>query len=328
MKPETVVLIPNFNGEHHLRECLNSLLAQTYKRYKIILIDNGSADGSVNYVKENFSEVEIIKLDKNYGFSFSVNKGIFYSMVNYKPEYIVVLNNDTRVDKGWLHYLVKSIKSDEKIVSVASNMLFYDNPSVINSHGGTCNFIGDGFDINIFKKMKSVNNFRIDILFSCAGATIIRANALSEIGFFDERYFAYSEDLDWGWRANIYGYKVIFEEKAIVYHKMGSTMNSKPELKEYLCKRNALCTIIKNYELKTLTKVIPFLFLNYFTYPFWVLINKRIPLNKKIKFITIPLKSVIWNIKHVEKTLSMRKEIQEKRVVDDSRLFKLMVKNG
>ncbi|MFQ5531706.1 MAG: glycosyltransferase family 2 protein, partial [Candidatus Nanoarchaeia archaeon] len=135
MKPETVVLIPNFNGEHHLRECLNSLLAQTYKRYKIILIDNGSADGSVNYVKENFSEVEIIKLDKNYGFSFSVNKGIFYSMVNYKPEYIVVLNNDTRVDKGWLHYLVKSIKSDEKIVSVASNMLFYDNPSVINSHG-------------------------------------------------------------------------------------------------------------------------------------------------------------------------------------------------
>lgn len=326
MQIETVVLIPNLNGEHNLKECLSSLLGQSYKEFKIILIDNNSVDNSVDYVKENFPMIDILQLNENQGFTKAINTGIKYSIEKYQPKYIALLNNDTKVVENWLFYLTKSIESENKIAAVTSNMLFYDDPNIINSQGGTSDIFGDGYDINIFKKINDIGKFQKKVLYSCGGAMLLKTIFLKNIGVFDERYFAYSEDLDWGWRANLYGYKVIFEEKAIIYHKGSVSWGKSRFKKEYLCKRNSLCAIIKNYELRTLVKISPFLFWNYITYPAWVLINKKIPFKEKTEFALIPLKSVIWNIKNIKETLKLRKDIQSNRKIEDLEIFKLMMR--
>ena len=319
MKYETTILITNFNGAAHLKKCLTSLLQQTYQNFKIILIDNNSQDKSVEYVKRNFPEVDILQCDKNNGNAKANNIGIKYSIKKYNPKYIAILNNDTKSDQDWLYYLIRAIESEDKISAVASHMLYYDNPQIINSQGCTANIIGDGYDINIFKKRKDIKEFQKRVLYPSAGAMLLKTNFLDKIGIFDERYFIYSEELDWGLRANLYGYKITFEEKAIVYHKGSSTFTNNQLKKEYLCKRNALCTIIKNYELKTLIKVAILLFWNYLTYPLWALKNKG------PKYILIPLKSLLWNIKSIIETLKLRKSVQSNREIKDSEIFKLMV---
>lgn len=326
MKIETVVLIPNLNGKNHLKECLSSLFKQSYKKFKIILIDNNSIDNSVEYVKENFPNTDILQLNENQGFAKAINLGIRYSIKKYNPKYIALLNNDTKVDKNWLFYLTKSIESENKIAAVTSNMLFYNNPKMINSQGGACNIIGNCYDINIFKKIKDIKKFQKKVFYACGGAMLLKTIFLKNIGVFDGRYFTYCEDLDWGWRANLCGYKIIFCEKAEAYHKGSAYWKKFPLEKEYLCKRNSLCTIIKNYELKTLIKISPFLFWNYISYPIWALINKKIPFKEKTKFVLIPLKSVIWNIKNIKKTLKLRKNVQSNKKLENSSITKLMVK--
>lgn len=328
MEIETTVLIPNFNGEAHLAECLSSLFEQSYQKFKIIFIDNGSIDKSIEHVRNNFPDTDILGLNRNYGFAKAINIGINYSIKKYNPKFIALLNNDAKANKDWLYYLSKSIEFEPKIAAVASNMLFYDSPDIINSQGGTANIIGDGYDINIFRNLKDNNKIQEKVLYPCAGATLLKTARLKEIGIFDERYFAYCEDLDWGWRANLYGYKIIFAEKAIVYHKKSASLRDDNCKKEYLCKRNSLCTIIKNYQLKTLMKMMPFLFWNYLTYPLWALKNKKFPFRKRFEFALIPLKSLSWNIKNIKNSLKLRKTIQLKRRIKDLEIFKLMMKNA
>lgn len=325
---ETVVLIPNFNGINHLKECLPSLYNQSYSNFKVVLVDNCSNDGSVNLVKGNFLDTDVLSLRKNYGFSSSMNKGIIYSIKKYDPKYIALLNNDTVVDKDWLACLVDSIMGDGEVAAVNSNILFYDNHNLVCSHGGNFNFIGDGKDINIFNNISKIKKFPCEILYPSASAIILRSSFLKTIGFFDSRYFAYSEDLDWGWRANLYGYKIIFERKSIAYHKLNSTFKKTPSIRYYLCKRNSLCSLLKNYEFSNLIKVLPLLLLNYISYPVWIITRKNISLKEKFKSIFIPLRAILWNILNIGKTLEFRREIQLKRVIPDSEIIELGLRNN
>lgn len=254
---ETIVIIPNYNGLPHLKECLPSLENQTYKKFKIIVVDDGSSDNSVEFLKNNHSQTEVLRLQANGGFANAVNAGINYATQTYSPIYIALLNNDTKIDQNWLKLLIESMDSEKNVASVASNMLFWDSPGVINSHGGMCNSIGIGKDINFGRKNLNINIQKY-VLSSCFGATLLKADALSAIGLLDKRYFAYYEDLDWGMRANIFGYKIIFDERAIVYHRGSATFKNREYEKIYLCLRNSLCTIIKNYQLKNLLKSAPY----------------------------------------------------------------------
>lgn len=325
MKVETTVLIPNYNGKEHLKECLTSLRKQSYSKFKVILLDNNSTDSSSQYVKNNFPEVDVLSFDKNHG-AIVNNKGIEYSLRKYRPKYISILNNDTKTDKDWLKHLVQSIEAEKRIAAVASNMLFYDNPDMINSQGCTCTSIGDGYDINMNRKLEDSLENHSEVLYASTGAILIKASALRKIGVFDDRYFIYSEDLDWGWRANMLGYKIIFSEKAMVYHKGSAYWKHKPLKKEYLCKRNALSTIIKNYELRTLLKISPRLFWNYATYPIWVFISKNVHPGERIRFALIPLKSASWNIINLKTTLKLRTKVQNARKAGDSEIMRLVMK--
>ena len=252
---KTVVLVINFNGVKHLQECLSSLSIQTYQKTKILVVDDGSTDTSLNFIQTNFPTIEILALKTNLGFAKVVNGGINYALDKYQPTYLAILNNDTRVDQDWLKNLIRAIETEKNIVAVASNMLFYNDPSLINSQGSKFTFSGHGLDINFKKKRSEVKIMAKYVLASCWGATLLRSETLNKIGLLDENYYAYFEDLDWGYRANLLGYKIVFEPKALVLHKGSAFWENYQFKKIYLCERNSLYTIIKNYEFKNILKV-------------------------------------------------------------------------
>ena len=237
------IVIPNYNGEKYLEKCLDSLMEQSLKPDEIIIVDNDSKDKSIDIINKYKNKIKLVVLDKNYGFSVAVNRGIRES----NSEYVALLNNDTELDKNWLKELVKCISSDKNIFSCCSKMLRYDNRNIIDDAGdfytalGWEQKIGDG--ANAYKKhMESKEVFS-----ACAGAAIYRREIFDKIGYFDENFFAYMEDVDLSYRAKIYGYKNYYCADAKVYHIGSATSGSKyNNFKVKLASRNNIFLIYKN----------------------------------------------------------------------------------
>lgn len=236
------VIIPNYNGKQYIEGCLKSLQKQTYKNFEIIFVDNGSLDGSRSYMRENYPEIEMILLDKNYGFSCAVNRGIKQS----KGKYIVLLNNDTEVEPTWLENLVGCIESDPLIFSCCSKMVRHQERHLIDDAGdvyfvlGWAHKRGDGKSIQLYEKTEEVFS-------SCAGAAIYRRAVFDEIGYFDESFFAYLEDMDISYRARIYGYKNMYCSNAIVYH-IGSATSGATRHNSFKVKLSARNNIYMHYK--------------------------------------------------------------------------------
>jgi len=336
-----VVIVPNFNGLEHLLECLTSLFNQSYKKLKIILVDDCSTDNSINFVKNNFPNIDILALSCNQGFAKAVNLAIVYAREKYQPKYLAIINNDTKADKDWLRRLVVAIELEKNIVAVASNMFFYDRPEIINSQGGKFTFNGYGLDINFNKRFSEIKNTQKYILASCWGATLIKNEAFDIVGLLDESYYSYFEDLDWGYRANLLGYKIIFEPSAVVYHKGSATWKKYQFKKIFLCRRNSLYTILKNYEFKNIVKSFPLIFFDYFVlYCLGYLFNiklengRLIPLFsqkelfiKRFKFLIIPFLSFYYSLINLPKIIKLRRKIQPMRRVPDKEIFRLSKKS-
>lgn len=254
------IIIPNYNGKKYIKTCIDSLYNQTIKFYEIIIIDNNSQDGSYDYIEKEYPNVKPIKLEKNYGFSKAVNEGIKAS----KGEFVILLNNDTEVKGDWLEKLLNCIEKDEKIFSCCSKMIRYNEKEKIDDAGdeytvlGWAHKCGDGANIDKYSKDRQIFS-------SCAGAAIYRKEVFNEIGYFDENFFAYLEDVDVSYRANIYGYKNIYCSGAKVYHIGSGTTGSRYNaFKVRLSVRNNIYLIYKNMPLIQLTINILFLLIGWF----------------------------------------------------------------
>lgn len=239
------VIIPNYNGEKFMEPCLNSLFHQTYNKFKILVVDNASIDGSVSYVQKHYPSVEIIALDKNYGFSKAVNIGIKHTTT----PYLILLNNDTIVTPTFVEELLNSIEKSPYIFSVSSKMLQMCNHKLIDSAGDLYTIVGWGICRGAGRPVS--NYTQSDEIFSaCAGAAIYRRSAFQKIGYFDENHFAYLEDIDIGYRAKIYGYKNLYCSTALVYHVGSGTSGSKYNaFKVHLSARNNIYVNYKNMPL-------------------------------------------------------------------------------
>ncbi|MEX1013702.1 MAG: glycosyltransferase [Candidatus Paceibacterota bacterium] len=326
---ETIILIPTFNEWDVLEACLQSLQKQTYNNFKIIVINDGSEDQIEKKINNNFNNVDTFTLDKNQGFAKAVNKGIKYTLSQYSPHYIALLNNDTIVEKEWLQSLTKKIKKEKNTAAVTSNMFFYSNRNTINSQGGTIDWNGDGYDINIFKDKDSGYQDSQQVFGACFGACLMDIKAIKDIELLDERFYAYYEDVDWSWRANLYGYKIFFEKDAFVYHHKSKSWKQGNRKLTYLTKRNCLTSALKNYQLKNLLPQISKIFIGYLLFTldylfFQYNLPKKISLWQRIKYITVPLQAIYWNLINLPKTLYLRNKIQNKRVVKDKKIFELL----
>lgn len=252
---KVTIIIPNYNGKHFMEPCLASLRNQSFQDFKILVVDNASSDGSVEYMKDHYPEIEIIALDKNYGFSKAVNVGIQHS----KTPYVILLNNDTTVDSHYVEEMIKAIEHSPRIFSVSSKMIQMYHPELIDSAGDLYTILGWG--VCRGSGRPSTNYTKPEEIFTaCAGAAIYRRSAFNRIGYFDENHFAYLEDIDVGYRAKIHGYKNMYCPTALVYHVGSGTSGSKYNaFKVKLSARNNIYLCYKNMPLLQLILNAPFL---------------------------------------------------------------------
>ncbi len=247
---KTTIVIPNFNGKSYLEKNLESLLAENAQA-PVLVVDNGSTDGSVEYLKEmaeKHSRIEALYLDHNTGFATAVNEGIRASIT----EYILLLNNDTEVTPGFTTALEEAMEHHPDAFSVTSRMMQYQDKSRIDDAGDYYTLLGYARargkgkvygENGLYSKEKRIFS-------ACAGAAIYRRSALEEVGLFDEAHFAYLEDLDLGYRARIYGYHNYYEPAAVVYHVGSASSGSKHNaFKVTLSARNNVYLTLKNMPL-------------------------------------------------------------------------------
>ena len=244
MKRVTVV-IPNWNGMQYLKTCLDSLRMQDTDDFETLLVDNASTDGSADFVRTNYPEVRLILHEENLGFTGGVNAGIRAS----ETPYVLLLNNDTECDPGFVRNLTEAIERDPKIFSVSSRMVRFSDRSLLDDAGDLYTVLGyqaqrgTGQPVTVKKYLKPCRVFS-----ACAGAAIYRKAVLDEIGLFDPAHFAYLEDVDIGYRALIYGYENVYEPSAVVYH-VGSGASGAVQYSPFkvrLSARNSRYLLYKN----------------------------------------------------------------------------------
>jgi GT2 family glycosyltransferase len=300
------IIIPNWNGRHFLGNCLDSLRTQTYQDLEIILVDNGSTDGSVEFVKTFFPEVQILTLRCNKGFAAAANEGIWAA----KNELIALLNNDAIADDHWIEEVVKGIHSSSAIGFCASKILRLPHRRQIDTAGDSYTRFGvarkRGWNGGTDEFLKP------ELVFgACAGAALYRRSMLEEIEFLDEDFFCLYEDVDLSFRAQLTGFKCLYVPTAIVYHQGGGTTGSFPHFNFYYGQRNMEWVFLKNMPLSLLIKYLP-LHLGYVLWAF----GDHLCRNKGGIF----LRSKLDAVKGFGPMLQKRKTVQRKRRVSSEYL--------
>lgn len=259
MKQVTIV-IPNYNGIKYLEECLGAVYKQRCSfDYQVLVVDNGSKDGSLALLEEKFPNTKVIALPENTGFCHAVNVGIRES----DTPYIILLNNDTKVDLDFAQELYQAISHKENAFSVSAKMLMWDNPSLLDGAGDRYCALGYAFARGKGKPQKDYDK-AAEVFSACGGAAIYRKSVFDKIGFFDEQHFAYLEDLDIGYRARIYGYKNYYAPDARVIHYGSAASGSRYNVwKTRLAAGNNLYVQWKNMPLLQLVWNAPLLLPGY-----------------------------------------------------------------
>lgn len=251
---KTTVVIPNYNGIKYLENCLSSLMKGTVVPH-VILVDNASNDGSRQLAEEKFEGIEIIAFEENTGFCKAVNAGIRAA----STEYVLLLNNDTVADPQMVACLQEALEREPKAFSVASKMINLNETGKLDDAGDLYSALGWAYARGKDKPVSCYENAG-RIFSACAGAAIYRRSVFEEIGYFDENHFAYLEDMDIGYRANIYGFKNLYEPKARVFHAGSGVSGSRHnEFKVKLSSRNNVYLIWKNMPLVQILINLPFL---------------------------------------------------------------------
>ena len=311
MSASVSVIVVNWNGRHHLELCLSSLLAQTYPNFEIILVDNGSTDGSIDFVKANFPTVRLIQLPQNQGFASGNNVGIRASTA----DYIATLNNDTKVDPNWLTALVETAESDPNAGMCAAKLLFWDRPEIINSAGICLDRTGIAWDRLGGKPDNEQQTNPVPVFGASGGAALYRQTMLRQIGLFDEDFFAYLEDVDLAWRARLAGWNCLYVPTAVIYHHHSATAIEGSPFKNRLLGRNKIWTMFKNYPWQLSLLYLPIILLYDFGSVLIALLTKRdvSPLNGRLQaLIKLP---TMWQ---------KRRQIQQNRQISLKKMVSLM----
>lgn len=243
MTAKISIIIVNWNGAKLLADSLQSLSRQTYPAREIILVDNGSTDSSVSFVKESFPEIKIIQLSDNKGFTGGNAEGFKLA----DGQFIALVNNDTRVDETWLKKLIKPMLRDTAVGICASKLIF-DDGLRINSAGDGTTTSAVGFNRGLDRDRALFDKSEL-VFGACGAAVLYRRQMLDEIGFFDEDFFLYDEDTDLSFRAQLAGWKCVYVPDAIVYHKGNATAGRLSDTHVYYHTRNLEFVWIKNMPL-------------------------------------------------------------------------------
>jgi GT2 family glycosyltransferase len=241
------VIVLNWNGRHLLEECLDSVLAQSFRDFEAIVADNGSADGSVEFLRERYGDlVRVVPLPGNRGYAGAYNVAIPLS----RGKYVILLNNDTRVDPDWLGALARACARHPEAGMFTPKILEYDQPDVIDNTGHV--IYRDGLARGRSRLEKDDGRFDAEeeVFYPSGCAGVYRRDMLERTGLFDETFFAFGEDTDIGLRGRVAGYSCYYVPDARLYHKYSATWGKYSPGKVFFVERNRLWILFKYFPLR------------------------------------------------------------------------------
>mgnify|MGYP000432702724 CR=1 FL=1 len=327
--PLISVVVLNWNGYQVLEGCLRSLNDQTYQPLEIIVVDNASTDGSVDFLRQKFQDINLIINGKNLGFGGGNNIGIRAS----HGKYIMILNNDTRVDPKCVEELKRSIEKDDRYGVCASKILLECKPDIIDGVGIVVCPDGLSFGRGRLEK-KDRYDEEEEIFFASDCACLYRREMLEDIGLYDEDFFAYADETDMGWRARLAGWKCIYSPKAIVYHLHSVSSGGRySSFKAFLVERNRIWVALKNFPI-SLIILGQFYTLWRYVFQAYGALRGRGAAGRftsdfsKAELIKILLSAYLSACKQVPLMLKKRKVIQKKKRITNREVYQLVKQYG
>jgi len=239
--PLTSVIIPNWNGAHHLPTCLESLRRQTYPHFEVIVADNGSTDGSLDLLARDYPWVRVLPLGENRGFAGACNAGMRIA----QGEFIVLLNNDTEADPRWLEEVVAAFERHPEAGIVASKMLLFDRRDTFHTAGDFYRLDGIPGNRGVWQRDEGQYDREEYVFSACGGSAAYRRAMLEQVGLLDEDFFYSCEDVDLAWRAQLAGWRCVYAPRAVVYHKLSATGGGTTA--SFYDGRNFIYLLVKDY---------------------------------------------------------------------------------
>ena len=257
----TAIVILNWNGQHYLDRFLPSVIRRSYYTgVSVVVADNGSTDGSVEWLKEKYPKVRIVELDQNYGFTGGYNR----ALKEIEADYYILLNSDIEVTEGWVEPLIKGMDSHPEIGICMPKIRSHFEKELFEYAGACGGFIDllgypfcGGRILSNIEKDNNQYDFDREIFWASGAALMIRASLYQSLGGLDVRFFAHMEEIDMCWRAKLLGHKVWIFTDSVVYHVGGGTLPNDSPRKLYFNYRNNLLMLYKNLPISTLWIILP-----------------------------------------------------------------------
>lgn len=245
---ETAVVILNWNGRQHLEQFLPSVVEHTPSAVRVVVADNGSTDDSVDFVAKHYPTIQIVRLDRNYGFAEGYNR----ALKEIDTEYFILLNSDVEVTAGWVEPLVATLTNNPTVAAVAPKLRSYgsrDSFEYAGAAGGYIDFLGYPFCrgriLSTLEQDCGQYDTPQEVFWASGAAFCCRADLFRTLGGFDADFFAHMEEIDLCWRMQLEGYRIMVEPRSVVYHLGGGTMPNESPDKLYLNYRNNLAMLFK-----------------------------------------------------------------------------------
>lgn len=319
--PLVSVVVLNYNGKHHLKTCLDSLLRTKYPNFEIILVDNGSTDDSVEFVQQNYPMVKIVRLSKNTYFTGGCMAGVLVA----KGKYVAILSNDMEVEENWLTPLVEALEKMPWVAAAEPKYKDFYRRDKFDDTAAADKYI-DYFGNNYTRGVGEVDCGQYDKLTYVFGVTtFLRRDVFLKVGGLDTTFLFGYDDIDIGWRLYLAGYKVLYVPQSIIYHKGGGTTREKEGARRprpefyYLAKRNRVIAIMKNYEVKNMLITLPVIMLEYLLTALYFFLTKQNIYGVQV------IRAMIYPIKNPRKIMRKRVEVQRLRVRSNKEIRKYMV---
>ncbi len=245
---EIKIVILNWNGRAHLERFLPSVVSHSTGA-SVVVADNGSDDDSAAFLRKHYPQVELLLLDKNYGYAEGYNR----ALEQVAADCYVLLNSDVEVEEGWLGPLAKLMASNERIAALAPKILSYDRPGYFEYAGASGGFL-DAFGypfcrgriLDTIEQDDGQYDTSRDVFWASGACMMVRADVFRKLGGFDGDFFAHMEEIDFCWRAQLAGYRIMVEPRSRVFHLGGGTLPNNSPRKLYLNYRNNLSMLYKN----------------------------------------------------------------------------------
>lgn len=325
--PITVIIL-NWNGKRFLSECIDSVKRQTYPAVSITVVDNGSTDGSAEFLREHHPEARLIVNDRNLGYGGGNNIAIRAC----DTPYLVILNNDTDLHPECLEEMKRAMDRNPRIGACASRIMLKFEADRLDAAGiAVC---PDGLALGRGRMESPAKYLREEeVFFSSGCCTLFRKSMLDEIGHFDEEFFAYADDTDLGWRARARGWKCMYTPTAAVNHHHSGSGGGHSPFKAYLVERNRICVVVKNFPLSLAAYGAGYTLLRYFWQAYGALSGMGRAGRFSADYSSLRLAGVLckayWGaLRLLPGMLAKRRKIRGTCIIPDSEYFRLLREFG